>query len=115
METARLFADRYYELLASGDVQRLSMLYADGAEIVRYDGVASTPDEIADYYRVYLERHPGLALRQIDQIRRAGDVMLWDALVDSRAGVMQTVEVMILDDDGRVTRHIPGFRGYWGG
>lgn len=114
METARLFADRYYALIAAGDVRRLAMLYADGGEIVRYNGVADTPEAIADYYRTKLDEYPGLKLRQIDQIRRSDDVLMWDALVDSDAGVLQTVEVMILDDDGRIRRHIPGFRGFWG-
>lgn len=114
METARLFVDRYYELLAAGDVERLAMLYADEAEIVRYDGVAKTGDEIRAYFHEYLDQRPGLKLRQIDQLRRAEDVLLWDAMLDSDGGVLQTVEVMILDDDGRIRRHIPGFRGYWG-
>jgi hypothetical protein len=114
METARLFVDRYYELLAAGDIERLAMLYADEAEIVRYDGVANTAAEIQSYFRDYVDKRPGLGLRQIDQLRRAHDVLLWDALLDSDAGVLQTVEVMILDDDGRIRRHIPGFRGYWG-
>ena len=102
------------DLLADGDARRLTMLYADGAEIVRYDGVADTTEAIAEYYRNYLDRHPGIKLNQIDAFRRAGDVLLWDAVLDSDAGVLQTVEVMILDDDGRISRHIPGFRGYWG-
>jgi SnoaL-like domain len=114
METARLLVDRYYELLAAGDVERLSMLYDDEAEIVRYDGVAKTADEIRAYFRDYLDRRPGLKLRQIDQLRRAEDVLLWDAMLDSDDGVLQTVEVMIVDEDGRIRRHIPGFRGYWG-
>jgi Nuclear transport factor 2 (NTF2) domain len=114
METARLFVDRYYELLAAGDVERLTMLYLDEAEIVRYDGVAKTPTEIRSYFKKYLDQRPGLKLRQVDQLRRAEDVLLWDALLDSDAGVLQTVEVMIVDEDGRIRRHIPGFRGYWG-
>ncbi len=114
METARLLVDRYYELLAAGDIEGLGMLYTEGAEIVRYDGVAATPGEIRAYFRDYVGKHPGLTLRLVDQLRRADDVLLWDALVDTEHGVMQTVEVMILDDDGRIRRHIPGFRGYWG-
>jgi predicted SnoaL-like aldol condensation-catalyzing enzyme len=114
METARLFATRYYELLAEGDVERLAMLYADDGEIVRYDGVAKGADQLTAYYRSYLERTPGIKLLQIEQLRRADDVLLWDATLDSDVGTLQTVEVMILDEDGRIARHIPGFRGYWG-
>ena len=39
---------------------------------------------------------------------------MWDALLDSELGLLQTVDVVILDDDGLIWRHIPGFRGYWG-
>lgn len=114
MDNARNFVQRFYDLLVAGDVDRLVMLYADDAEIVRYDGVATTPDELTAYFRAYIAQHGGLALRQIDQVRRADDVLIWDAMLDSDAGIMQTVDVMLLDADGRIRRHIPGFRGYWG-
>jgi hypothetical protein len=40
--------------------------------------------------------------------------MMWDAMVDTDGGVLQTVDLMILDASGRITRHVPGFRGFWG-
>lgn len=106
--------DRYYERLADGDVDGLVALYADGAEIVRYDGVASTPVEIRGYLQGFLDRHRGAHLRSIDQMRESEDVVMWDALVDTDNGILQTVHVMVVDDDGRIRRHIPGIRGYWG-
>ena len=114
MEAARRFVDRYYDLIATGDVQRLAMLYADGAEIIRYDGVASHTRRD----RRLLPLDDGTPPRREAAPGRpaaAGqDVLMWDALLDSDEGVLQTVDVMVLDDDGRITRHIPGFRGYWG-
>lgn len=103
-----------YELIAEGDIDRLAMLYAADGEIVRYDGVASSTPEIRQYYRAYLASRPGLKLRQIDKVRHAGDVVMWDALLDSDDGILQTVDVLILDGEGLIRRHIPGFRGYWG-
>lgn len=106
--------ERYYELLAERDLDSLLALYTDDAEIIRYDGVASTPDELRNYFEQHLERHPGLRLRQIVQVREADDVLMWDALVDTEHGIAQVVHVVVVDDDGRFRRHIPGLRGYWG-
>ena len=107
--------ERYYELLSSGDIDQVLAMYTDDAEIVRYDGVASTQDELRQYFEQHLQRHPGLRLRQIDRVREADDVLMWDALVETDNGIVQVVHVAILDDDGRFRRHIPGLRGYWGG
>ncbi len=40
--------------------------------------------------------------------------MMWDALVDTDNGVLQTMHVVVFTDDGSIHRHIPGLRGYWG-
>lgn len=114
MHNAPAIIDRFYELIRAKDVERLAMLYAPNAEIIRYDGVASGQREIEAYYRGFLAGRPGMTLRQLDKIRDSGDVLMWDALVDSDAGVMQTIDVVILDDNGLILTHIPGFRGYWG-
>ena len=85
MHNAPAIIDRFYELIHANDAQRLSMLYAPNAEIIRYDGVASGQREIEVYYKGYLAGRPGMTLRQIDKIRDSGDVLMWDALVDSDA------------------------------
>jgi hypothetical protein len=114
MQRAQRLIERCYEYLAAADVERLALMYADDAEIVRYDGVTYAP-EVPEYYRRLLSAHGFYRLREIVQIRRHDDVVMWDALVDTEAGVLQTVDVVILDDEDRVYRHIPGIRGYWGG
>lgn len=108
------FVERFYALLGAGDVDGVVGLYGEGGEIIRYDGVADTPEEIGDYFRNFLERHPGVKLRQIDQFSAVDDVLMWDALVDTDNGIIQTVHIVVLDHDGAIRRHIPGFRGYWG-
>jgi hypothetical protein len=108
------FVERFYELLGSADLDGVVGLYGPEAEIVRYDGVAATPADIEEYFRGYLERHPGFALREVYEFRDADDVVMWDALVDTDDGVLQTVHVVVFDDEGRIRRHIPGVRGYWG-
>lgn len=114
MGNAERVIERYYELLAAGDIDSVLALYTDDAEIIRYDGVASTPDEMRAYFRQHLERHPGLRLHQIVRIREADDILMWDAMVHTDNGIAQVVHVVVLDDDGRFRRHIPGLRGYWG-
>ncbi len=114
MSSGNDFVDRFYTLLGTGDVDGVVALYAADGEVIRYDGVADTPDAIASYFRGHLVRHPGFALRSIDQLRMADDVLMWDALVDTDNGVLQTVHVVVFADDGSIHRHIPGIRGYWG-
>lgn len=106
--------DDYYRLLGGGDIDGLVGLYGPDAEIVRYDGVARTPDEIAGFFQLYLAKHAGLTLRSVDQLTDTADVLMWDALVATDNGVLQTLDVMVLDDRGSIRRHIPGIRGYWG-
>jgi ketosteroid isomerase-like protein len=109
------FVERFYEVLAAGDVDAVLALYEPDAEIVRYDGVADSPGAIAAYFRNFLMHHPGFTLRSVDQLREADDVLMWDALVDTDNGILMTVHVVVFGDDGRIRRHIPGVRGYWGG
>ncbi len=114
MTTSHDLIERYYDALASGAIDDVLALYADDAEIVRYDGVAATPDEMRGYFEQHLARHPGLTLRQIDRVREADDVLIWDALLDTEVGILQVFHVVLLDDAGKVLRHVPGIRGYWG-
>ena len=115
MSDGAAFVDRFYELLMAGDIDGVLGLYSDDAEIVRYDGVADNPGSISAYFRNYLMHHPGFTLRLVDPLREENDVLMWDALVDTDNGTLMTVHVIVFDDDGRVRRHIPGVRGYWGG
>jgi len=114
MSSGTEFVQRYYDLLAAGDIDGVTALYSDDGEIIRYDGVADTADGIADYLRAFVDRHPGFSLNSIAQFREVDEVLMWDALVDTDNGVLQTVHVMVLTEDGSIRRHIPGFRGYWG-
>lgn len=108
------FIERFYALLGAGDVDGVVALYGDGGEIIRYDGVADTPEQIRDYLRAFLDRNPGFTLQSVDQMREADDVLMRDALVDTEHGLLQTVHVMVFDGEGAIRRHIPGIRGYWG-
>ncbi len=114
MSAGHPFLDKYYALLAAGDVDGFADLYAPDAEIVRYDGVATGREAIVDYVRTYLGQHPGFTLRSVDALRAADDVLMWDAMVDTDNGILQVVNVIVFGDDGSVHRHIPGLRGYWG-
>ena len=110
----REFVDRYYSFLAERDIDGIATLYDDDAEIVRYDGVAATIDEIRAYHESYLARNGSIRLQSVDQLREADDVLMFDALVDTDLGVLQAVHVIVFDPNGKVRRHIPGMRGFWG-
>ena len=109
MTTGTTFVDRFYELLGRRDVDGVVGLYGPGAEIVRYDGVAATPADIRGYFTRLLEQHPGFTLRQIVEFRDADDVLMWDALIDTDNGILQTVHVVILDEHGADRATHPGF------
>jgi ketosteroid isomerase-like protein len=115
MRDANDTIEQYYTALGAGDIDGVLALYAEGAEIVRYDGVADTDAERRAYFGHHLVRNPGLSLNEIVAIRHADDVLMWDALINTDHGVVQVFHVVILDADGKFRRHIPGLRGYWGG
>lgn len=115
VNTGNAFVDRFHELADAGDIAGLVALYEPDAEIVRYDGVAETPEAIEGFYQQHLAAHPGYALESVDQVRQADDVIMWDALVNTANGVLQSVHVIVLGESGLIRRHIPGMRGYWGG
>ncbi len=115
MSDANETIERYYDALTAGDFDRLLRMYGDGAEIVRYDGVADTPEEMRGYFEQHLERNPGLSLHSIVETRVTDDVLMFDALVNTDNGVLQVFHVLLSGPDGRIRRHIPGMRGFWGG
>jgi SnoaL-like domain len=114
MDTGRALIDRFYELLAEGDVDGVVALYAAGAQVIRFDAVAATPDEIKAYIEGFLRRHRACSLHSIDQFRESDDIVMWDAMLDTADGVLQATHVVVLDADGAIRRHIPNIRGYWG-
>ena len=115
MSDANEIIERYYAALSTGDIDSLLAMYGEDSEIVRYDGVAVTAAEKREYFGHHLVRNPNLSLNQIVDVRRSDEVLMWDALIDTDHGVVQVFHVVILDDDGKFHRHIPGLRGYWGG
>ena len=115
MSDANDTIERYYDALGRGDIDAVLQMYGEGSEIVRYDGVAVTEAERRAYFGHHLVRNPGLRLNQVVSVRQADDVLIWDALIDTDHGTIQVFHVVILDDDGKFHRHIPGLRGYWGG
>ena len=110
----RELIDRYYETLAAGDVEALAELYSPEALVIRFDGTSTGTSEIFEFFSKMYAEHGQYTLHSLDQVTESGDVLMWDALVTTSNGVVQTTEVLVLDDDGKIRRHIPGFRGYWG-
>lgn len=111
---ARATVERLLGALAAGELDTVGALYADDAELVRYDGAARGSAEIQAFYGRYLANHGRYELEKIVEFRAVDDVVIWDALVLTDEGVMMTYDVMILDDDDLIERHVPAIRGYWG-
>ncbi len=106
--------EQLFAALGGGDLGSIGALYAPDAELVRYDGAATGTDEIIGFYERYLANHGHYDLDHIVEFRSFDDVVIWDALVSTDEGMLMTYDVVILDDEGRITRHVPTIRGYWG-
>lgn len=102
------------EAIAARDVERAMKLYAPNAEVVRYEGVARGTDEIRAFLIGLLSGYERFELISVDQIQRSDDMVVYDSSVETGAGVLQTINVLQLDDDGLITRHVPLIRGWWG-
>lgn len=114
MVDARAMVEQLYGVLGTGVLEELAGVYAPDAELVRYDGAARGRDEIQEFYGRYLSNHGSYLLRDITQFRAFDDVVLWDAVVETDAGSLMTSDVAIVANDGRIARHVPAIRGYWG-
>ena len=105
---------RFGKLMSDGDVRSLAELYAPDAKVVLFYRVASGREEIRQFLEGRLAAHGYYNVLSVDQFQDAGDVVMWDATVETETGPMQTTHVVVLDDDGLIRRHVPGIRGYWG-
>ena len=106
--------DSYYSTLAAANVDALVEMYSADALVIRFDGTATGTAEILDFFSKMYAEHGLYELHTLDQVTESGDVLMWDALVTTANGIVQTTEVLVLDSDDKIRRHIPGFRGYWG-
>jgi len=50
----------------------------------------------------------------VDQLQDSGDIVMWDATVETDVGFLETTHTVILDGDGLIRRHIPRIQGCWG-
>ena len=104
----------FTQAVAARDVDRAVELYAPDAVVVRYEGIAAGADEIKAFILGLLSTYERFDAVSVDQVQRADDVIVWDASYETGAGVLQTTNVFVVDDDGRIVRHVPLVRGYWG-
>lgn len=102
------------QALAARDVERAMKLYAEDAEVVRYEGVARGTDEIRAFLIGFLSGYERFELISVDQVQRSDDMVVYDSSNETGAGVLQTINVLQLDGDGLIRRHVPLIRGYWG-
>ena len=112
--TGRDLFDRFGKLMADGDVAALTALYAADAKVVLFYRVASGRREIRELLETRLAAHGRYDVMSVDQFQDAGDLVMWDATVETDTGPMQTTHVVILNDEGLIQHHVPSIRSYWG-
>jgi ketosteroid isomerase-like protein len=113
-ETGRELVERFGRAMERGDLDELVGLYSHDAMIVSYSRLAVGGDQIRELYVDSLASHGRYKVDSINQFRDAGDLVMWDGLVETQAGFLETTHVVLLDGDGRIRNHVPGVRGYWG-
>jgi hypothetical protein len=106
--------DRYYATMGAGEIAALAAFYSPDALVIRFDGTSTGIEEILEFFTNMHAHYGQYELHSLDQVTESGDVLMWDALVTTATGIVQVTEVLVLDDDGKIRRHIPGFRGFWG-
>jgi ketosteroid isomerase-like protein len=111
---AQALVDQLYAAFAAVDLDAIEALYETDAVIVRHDGSVQGRPEIRAFWERYLSNHQPYELDQIVAFRHEHDIVLWDAIVTTDAGKLLTYHVVVLAEDGAVTRHVPLIRGYWG-
>jgi hypothetical protein len=112
--SGRELVDRFGKLMAAGDTAALAHMYSLDAKVVLFYGVASGRLEIERLLAGSLRSHGRYDVLSVDQFQHAGDIVMWDATVETETGPLQTTHVVMLDDEGLIRRHVPGVRGYWG-
>jgi SnoaL-like domain len=106
--------EQFGHVMAGGNLDAIVDMYADDARVVSYSDIARGHDQIRDLYRTSLAFHGTYEVVSIDQLRDADDLVMWDATVQTRAGLLLTTQIMLLDPSGKILHHVPGIRGYWG-
>ncbi len=106
--------DRFGKLMSDGDLDALADMYAPEAKVVLFYRVASGRSESRELLASALASHGRYRVISVDQFQEAGDVVMWDATVETDTGPLQTTHVVVLNNGGLIQRHVPGIRGYWG-
>lgn len=112
--TARELVEHIFKLRNDRRVGDLVDLYSPDAIILRHEGSARGSDEIRSFLLGLLTAHGQFELITIDALSECVDVILVDATVETAVGPLQVAEVIVLDSNGLIRRHVPGLRGYWG-
>lgn len=114
MVDASQVVNQYLSALGDRDVDLALSCYADDALIVSFEGVAEGTDQIRSFLAGFLAAYDRYDVVSIDQLRAVHDLIVWDATMETGAGLQQVTNVVTLDEGGLIVRHVPSVRGYWG-
>lgn len=108
------FVEEYLRALGDRDVDSALGFYADDAVIVSFRGVAEGREQLRSFLVGFLAAYDGYQLVSVDQLRAANDVVVWDATIETGGGMLQVTNVVTQNTEGKIVRHVPLVRGYWG-
>jgi len=94
--------DRFYRCMSDDDSVGFTDLSAPDALVIRFNGTSAGAAEIAEFFGEEQRQHGEDKLRSVDQVTQSGDVLMWDALVDTPKGTLETTEVLVLDGAGKI-------------
>ncbi len=104
----RLLFERFMGRYEHGAVEPLLELFTPDAEIVTLDGTHRGHPAIAIWLAEHLDtRGPGL-LVSTDGFAEHGDVVRYEATIASPDGDVRQVYGVLVLDDGRIARYVPG-------
>lgn len=106
--------DRFLNALEERDLDAVVSLYAEEASVVRFEGIAAGTEQIRAFFVGFFAAYLQFGLVSLDQFRATDDLVVWDATMETGAGLLQVTNVLFLDDAGKIVRHVPWVRGYWG-
>ena len=112
-DTSQL-VEQYLKALGDRDVDMALSFYSDHGVIVSFEGVAEGVDQLRSFLAGFLAAYDNYDLVSIDQLRAAHDLIVWDATMETGVGLLQVTNVVMLDENGKIVRHVPSVRGYWG-
>ena len=108
MQSPRDVFERQMRLIEAGDLEGLLEQYDDEAVLVRFDRVVAGREGLREFFAAYLAAEP--RVRSVDAYADAGDVVSYQATLETAGGELRGYGVFVLRD-GKIWRQVAGAVG----